>query len=281
MENKISVTISGDSLKFEGMTSITKAAQIIAFMNSTEVSSSGNSVMISERAPGDSLLGNGSLKTSPRQRLIESEAKINSEKIAVFVDYIKRYQNISPVKVQDIKILFNKAGEPSPKNISRDLKDAVRSNYIFESGDGEYEITEFGNEAIDKKFALENTNRAKTERKRSKSKSVELRKEITDIELSSAEKGFPAFHNLNKGQQILWICAVVDNRNKINELNSAEIVHLIDKLKGNVTAGSFTAHNAMNIKKGYIKPSKNGFKVTQDGIDRLQEIGKPLNEQKN
>jgi hypothetical protein len=69
----------------------------------------------------------------------------------------------------------------------------------------------------------------------------------------------------------------VDNKFKINELNSAEIVYLIDKLKGNVTTGSFTAHNTMNLKKGYTKVSKNGFKATQNGIDKLKEMNNDLN----
>lgn len=273
MENEVTVHINGQNLKYDGKTSVTKAAQVIAFLSaSTIVNPVGQNTPNGSRVTDQPVISLGSLKVSPRQILIESGAKVNSEKIAAFVYYLTKSSALNTCSVQDIKSLFGKAGEPMPRNFARDLKDAVRANYVFESVSGEYELTELGSEAVGKKFVLSNVTRQKSTKTRSKSKGLEVRPEIAEIEISSTETGFPPFHSLNKGQQILWISCVIDNKFKKDELNMKEICFLIDRLKGNVTSGTFTALNDTNVKKGYLKPTKFGFKPTQPGIDRLAEI---------
>lgn len=269
--NTITINISGGGLTYQGETSVTKAAQVIAFLNAESVDLS-QVPLAAERSMQEFTLEPPRQKVSPRQSLVESEAKSNAEKIAAFAYHLQQTQH-EAVTISGIKSLFSRSGEPVPQNFSRDLKDAVRSNYIYESEKGEYELTEFGIEAVEHKFAIEKIKR--TERKRSKStktKNVEISSQVQELELSAVESGFPAFHSLNKGQQILWACTVADTKGA-PELNYKEIVYLIDRLKGNVTTGTFTALNEGNIKKGYLKQTNQGFKVTQVGIDKLSELG--------
>lgn len=269
---EIKISIIGGGLQYEGSTTITKAAQVIAFLNAKENNLIDNN-MLPEKSPADYMLTETAPKVSPRQMIIETNSKTNAEKITAFIYYLKKYQNKSSLGVQEIKSLFGKAGETMPQNFSRDLKDAVRLNYVYEINDGNYELTEFGGEAVEKHFVLEDVK--KIERKRSKSKiSTEVRTEIAKLELGSVEEGFPVFHDLNKGQQILWVCVVVDQKYKIVELSTREIVYLVDHLKGNITTGTFTALNETNIKKGYLKIAGDNFKVTQVGINKIVEIVK-------
>lgn len=266
--NPIEVIIKGSGLTYQGQTTLTKAAQVIAFLNTESELVTTETVLVTNDM-SNFALESSKPKISPRQALIDSGARSNSEKIAAFAHYLKLTQN-QVATVSDLKLLFSKSGEPVPKNFARDLKDAVRSNYVYESEKNEYELTEYGHEAVENKFALEKVK--KTERKRvMKTKNVEVRNEVVMLDISTVEPGYPQFHSLNKGQQILWICAVADFKG-IEELNYKEIVALIDRLKGNVTTGTFTALNEGNIKNGYLKVSPGGFKVTQVGIDKLKEL---------
>jgi len=269
---EIKISIKGEGLQYEGLTTITKAAQVIAFLSVKETGSTDSS-LAPERLPEDFMLTETMPRVSPRQMIIEANSKTNAEKITSFMYYLKKYQNKISVEVQEVKSLFGKAGETMPQNFSRDLKDAVRLNYVYEIKDGNYELTEFGSEAVEKHFSLENIK--KIERKHSKPKiNTEVRSEVSKLELSSVEEGLPSFHDLNKGQQILWICAVVDKKYNIGELNTREIIYLVDRLKGNISTGTFTALNETNIKKGYLKLSGDNFKVTQIGLNKLDEINK-------
>ncbi len=269
--NTVIINISGGGLTYQGDTTVTKAAQVIAFLNAESVDLSPT-LSTAERTPQEYILEEPRQKISPRQSLVESEAKSNSEKIAAFAYYLQQLHK-EAVTIAGLKSLFSKSGEPVPRNFSRDLKDAVRSNYIYESEKGEYELTEFGIEAVEHKFVMEKIK--KTERKRSKTtkaKNVEVSTAVQDLDLGAVEPGYPAFHSLNKGQQILWVCVVADAKG-VPELNYKEVVYIIDRLKGNITTGTLTALNEGNIKKGYLKQTSQGFKVTQVGIDKIKELG--------
>jgi hypothetical protein len=266
----VKIIISSDTLNYQGEASITKAAQVIAFL-SAEESEVVSAPFATERAPQEYALLERTPKISPRQMLTDSEAKSNSEKIAVFAYYLKTQQGKETAAIQEMRTLFAKAGEPVPKNFSRDLKEAVRANFIFEVSDGEYELTEFGIESIEKKFLHEKVR--KTARRTTKVKSTGVvRDEVKALNIGAVEEGLPAFHSLNKGQQILWVMVVADKKG-VEELSTAEIVFWIDRLKGNVTSKSFTALNGSNIKNGHLKVTSGGFKVAQIGIDFLKKMG--------
>src|SRR5215831_5614520 len=143
----VQITIKGDNLNYSGETSLLKAGQILAFLGSEQSASSY------APEPRVGSLTMGSPSASPRQLIVESNAKSNPQKIAVIGKYLKdRGQNeFSRAEVLD---QFRRAGESTPKNIGRDLQDAVRSGYICESDTqkNEYYLTRPGEEALESRF---------------------------------------------------------------------------------------------------------------------------------
>src|ERR1700687_1361114 len=122
------ITIEGDGLSFSSDVEIVKAAQIIAFV---KVESSP------ERERHISLLGNAvsTAASTPGLALTQSRAKTNAQKIAVLGRYICERDQQSTFSAKEVQEVMKKAGVPLPRNFARDIKDAVRANYIYENDD--------------------------------------------------------------------------------------------------------------------------------------------------
>jgi hypothetical protein len=71
----------------------------------------------------------GNLGESPREYLDRSGAKTNPEKITALGLFL-RAQGTESFTARDVRDLFVSAGEPTPKNLSRDIKDTVRAGWL-------------------------------------------------------------------------------------------------------------------------------------------------------
>jgi hypothetical protein len=69
------------------------------------------------------------LGESPREYLDRSGAKTNAEKITALGLYL-RAQGAESFTARDLRQVFVSAGEPTPKNLARDIKDSVRTGWL-------------------------------------------------------------------------------------------------------------------------------------------------------
>lgn len=142
----VRVHLEGDGLLYDDETTVFQAAQIIGFLKNNEALATSGAV-----ATNTTLLGVSSPKQSPRAALQESNAKTNAQKIAALGCYVAEQNNHESFELEEVKIAFRKAGEPLPKNFSRDARDAVTANLIYED-DGQYVLTEYALEQIKNGF---------------------------------------------------------------------------------------------------------------------------------
>lgn len=257
----VKIHIEGDGLSFEGESDITKAAQIIAFLNTEQYLSNARPLAMTSRV--------GSY-TSPRQVLVESGAKTNDQKITALGKYSMDLSQRPGFTVKEVQELMKRAGESVPKNFSRDLKRAVRLGYIFEDHEskGQYIVSELGDTSIDSGFKnqpkLPNGSLRKS---RKGGKNVKISDVVTELEITPEQRGCPNYWDIsNKGHKVMWILRFA-HLHDINELSGKEIEVLADKLKDNIRSGDVNALTTSLIKRGKLSANSGRYKILQPGID--------------
>lgn len=267
----VTVSIQGAGLSFNAQTDFFKAGQIIAFLNSPQSSQAGNSS--SSITTAQRFLPDSSPRKSPREAILSAGASTNAQKIAVLAQYILQDGAKRTFNSAEIKPLFARAGEPTPKNFSRDMQDAVRACYIFESLEqsGEYELSEKVHELINTKFQSETDKvpRKKTGNRTSSGGKKEINASLKELEYVTHMEGLTPFHSLTtKGQKILWILAYAKN-NGVDALSTSEVEFIANKLNDNITTSMFSGLNEGNEKRGYVSRKNDKYKILQSGIDAI------------
>ena len=94
---------------------------------------------------------------SIREFFDKHKPKRNVDKIATIALYLREHQEKDRFSKEDIPYWFEKAAEPVPKNIPRDIKWAVKNGWVSATnGDNElYYLTTTGAEAVQEKFPEE------------------------------------------------------------------------------------------------------------------------------
>ena len=267
----VQVTLAGEGLNYNVETDVFRASQIIAFLNAPKAENVSISPYVSSSTSAPRTLISSS-SGSPRKAILDANAKNNMQKIAALACYWSSLEGKNTITPADIKSLLGKAGETMPKNLARDLREAVIANYVVETDQkGEYELTEFGFEAVQEGFEQSRgVSRTKKRSARKVSSASGTREEIEQMAVTAIMEGYPDFHSLpSKGQKILWILLFADSQ-VAGGLSISEVAFLAHKLKESITAKSFTALNEGNVKQGYVL-SKNGrWEIYQKGIDLLK-----------
>lgn len=266
----VTVKIQGDGLDFNYTTNVRKAGQIITFLGTDE---SSEEIVTPQTTIVNSteLLPVSMRNKTPRQVLIESKAKTNSQKIVVLGHYYSVLHNTETFPVSELKMLFGKIGESVPKNLLRDLKVAVRDSYIYEVN-GEYLVTDTAKELIQKGFSdIQSAKRTstRTTNKKGINKKI-ISDDVKKLEVMNTLEGFPNYWdtNLNKGERILWLFMFAEKHN-ISLLSTADIEYMASCLRDDIPTKSFTALTGKIFKDGYITKSGDKYKILQRGIDYL------------
>ena len=164
----VKIILEGE-VKYTGEIGVGQAAQILNFIDASSRGSVSESVL----PVANSVLGTGlsRRKVSPRQAISESLAKTNPQKIVALAKYVCDKQGQEYFSKKEIQLGFQRAGGGMPKNIGRDLRDAIELGYIAPSEDtpDEFFLTEFGEEQIAKQFIeapRKRTNRKPSGKKR-------------------------------------------------------------------------------------------------------------------
>jgi hypothetical protein len=279
----IDISIKGEGLSYTTTTSILKASQIIAFLNA------GTDMPVDQQSSTKSvqnqplLLSNTNNNRSPIDVIRESNAKTNMQKILVFAKYHIEKNNGLTFDPQEIKIYFRKTGIGEPRNYGRDIRDAIKLNYIYEEQPGEYVITDYGNKLLESGF--EGEVKSKIIKKRqplvkiaSKKISVSRVSEaVSNLEIIPKLDGVISYHDINKkSDRILWILYFA-SQSSVTELSPLDIEYIADKLIDKIPTSSLSALNEKNRKMAYITKTKEGkFKLLFDGIEYIKNLQKVI-----
>lgn len=270
----VNINIEGEGLTYKGSTSILKASQVIAFLSADQ---EANRDIVPH--PSSLLAPISFSSKSPREVLIETKANTNSQKILVFAKYYCDQEKVEDFQPSLLKSLFKRSGEPEPKNYSRDVREAVRLGYIYEAENiGQFQITDFGRSLLEQGFpsAPKSSPTKKTQKNnRQSSPAKNVSPEVISLEVMPKIDSGDSYHDLStKSDKILWILYFA-YKNNIQELTTAEIEHIADRLRDNIPTKSISALTEASLKKAYLTRANSGkLKILHDGINFIEKSGR-------
>lgn len=210
-----------------------------------------------------------------REFLNDKNASTNPQKIAAVAAYLKD-RDYKSVTIEVFKQNFERAAEPVPRNITRDIRDAVRFGWIAESHkeQGAYFITATGETIVRSGFSSSSNSQSRHLKKNVGKKlfqPVNIRPEIQKIQIEQQAVGLKKYWDLNKGEKILWICARL-KKEGVSELNYKEISYIASHSLGdNIENGDITAliesHKRANRVSTPIESDIRHVRILQPGID--------------
>lgn len=247
----VQITIKGENLDYQGETTLNKAGQILAFLGTEQTSPHSP-------APAASVMLPALQSTiTPRNAISEANAKSNPQKIAALGKYLRdRGQNA--FTRSEVLEQFRRAGESTPKNIGRDLKDAVIFGFICESDTqkNEYYLTNNGEEAVLNKFAGDASSAKKGSRPKSRKISAQTsepnNQKLKDITWATTWEGLPKYWDLQKkSDRILWMLYVAKAQD-VKEMTNKDIEYVARQLDDDAPASNINALTQAAKKNGYI-----------------------------
>jgi hypothetical protein len=130
----VKISLNGDGLNYEGQIELLQATKIMAFIVQPEIIEASAPDVID--APLGIETNNAGSSTrqfeSPRVAIKQLNAQTNPQKIVAIALYLGATpENGNLTTIENVLIEFKKAGEPTPKNISRDLRVAVSDGYVY------------------------------------------------------------------------------------------------------------------------------------------------------
>lgn len=132
----VKIHLEGDGLLYDSETNTFNAAQIIGFLQAHEAKPDMSS------KPGSLVEAANKPKVSPREAIVSSGAKTNPQKIVALGHHVAEIAGDDGFSLEEVKKAFKRAGEPMPKNFGRDVKEAVKSSWIYEEEPDHYVLTE-------------------------------------------------------------------------------------------------------------------------------------------
>ena len=270
----ITLKINGE-VTYEAEINIQKAGQIIAFLGA---GAPPNYAPEGDAAPLTtfSLQAGGNTSGSPRQAISDAQAKTNSQKIAALAKYLKnRGQEV--FTRAEILEQFRRAGESTPKNIGRDLKDAVSFGYICESDNqrNEFYLTNDGEAGVVSKFvslAMSSKNSKPRSKIRKPSLIEPTNPTLKSLEFSPIQEGLPDYWKITKkGDRVLWLLQVCKLQN-VKELSTKDIEYVAKQLDDNVPASGVNSLTEASRKSAYLSKRGNTYSILGPGTTYIQSL---------
>ncbi len=274
-DKPVSLRLSGRIL-FEEDITLAQAAWIIAFLDQPQKE---NGSLFYESNISEIGKTEPSIP-SPQDALEISGAKINSEKIVVFGIYALQEQNKTTFTLEDVKSLFQRAREPIPKNITRDLDTAVKTGWIAKSeSSGEFYVTNKAANVLEVGFETIRTQKTYVQKPRlSKAKrQTKTTKEDTPESFRSMDhisptiEGLIDYHKLNtRTDKFLWAIYKAKNLG-VGEVSNQDIIWLTDQLGEAIKSKDISNNFNLNQRAGYVNRSiqSNKIRITPKGEEYL------------
>lgn len=271
----VRVQLTGDGLNYDTEATLVQAAKIIGFLNTEEVLPD---------APTRATATGGFIDepivmqvSSPREAILSSGAKTNAQKILVLGAYIAQRDNTDVFASSELKTLFVKAGEPAPRNLSRDIRDAVKAGYITESFDtsDSFIVTNTGYSALQRGFTSESTH-IKHGRTRKRStigkpqKTSETPEWLEGVAIDDQMNGFPSYRQMKtRSDKVLWIAQWAAQHNR-DRVNSADVSAIANKLADHIPRNQMAAAYSTHLTRGNVSKTSEGYKVLYTGTEYLK-----------
>lgn len=277
----VKVRLEGDGLNYETDSSVIQAAKIIGFLNTQEPLVDDYIVTPQAAIRQNNFLNEDEVRqvASPREAIIESGAKTNAQKIVVLGKYIIERDNTDEFGSNELKALFLKAGEPAPRNLARDVRDAVRAGYITGSLDKSdaYIVTNTGHRAISDSFMIHGGQSVRRKKRGTggSNGTARLQSEpewLKDVSVSDQLDGFPSYRKMKtRSQKILWILqwAIINSR---ESLSSGDIISIASKLGNSIPGKQVAAACSPYLSKYYISKGSEGYSILYEGTEYLKSI---------
>lgn len=276
----VKVTLQGDGLNYETEASLIQAAKIIGFLNTEEPLSGDYTAVPQGISASSSFLDEKTDRrtSSPREAIIESGAKTNTQKIVVLGRYIIERDATDEFGSNELKALFLKAGEPAPRNLARDMREAVRAGYITSSLDKSdaYIVTNTGYAAIDDGFITRNNQLVRRKKKTSNTSNITKAQPepewLKNISVSDQLEDFPSYRMMKtRSQKVLWILQWATT-NKLDKLSGGDIIAIASKLGNNIPSKQIAAAFSPYLSKSYVSKSSDGYKILYEGTEFLKNV---------
>ena len=175
-----SIKISGPDLVFERTVDLNKVNKVIEVcMNNTQ--SIANDGQIEKPLNVKPQKVERTTNECPQPKSLaeyykEFKPKTNPDKILIFANYTKKINGQERFKSEELKLMFSKVGEKTPKNYTRDFNLAVYNGWLCEFHDGDgYYVTNSGIDVLANDFRsdlIKKTKKSNTRRSRKKTKQV-------------------------------------------------------------------------------------------------------------
>jgi hypothetical protein len=279
----IKIKISG-KLSYEDDITINQAAQIIAFVDSSSSTDfTGAPGPVPRLAPA-SIARPGLVATTPREALDTAKASTNPERIVAFAGMIHA-EGKDTFTLEDIKPLFRRAREATPKNLSRDFDVVVRAGWADQAEEkGEYYLTTKGLETLDagfnkdrpaRKGANAGSARSKVATARRPRKPAEVPEVFRDVDpIPTSISGVPDFRKL-KGDKdrFLWVMLLAKTLGK-DGLSNQDVVWVTDHLGAGVPTNNVNRTFTRARDNGHVNKSTqtNKIRITDDGETYLKGL---------
>lgn len=274
----VKVTLSGDGLNYESDASLVQAAKIIGFLNTEESLPAEYS---SGATGGHSFIDAPQAKplSSPREAILSTDAKTNAQKILVLGAYLAQRDNSDEFATAELKTLFVKAGEPAPRNLARDIRDAVKAGYIMESmtSSDMYAVTNTGYKKLEDGFGSTVVKKVRKKSNGKPAKKAELPEWLQTTSVDDQLDGFPSYRQLNtRSNRVLWILQWAQKANR-ERLIGIEISAIADKLFDNIPTKQIAASFLPHLSSNRVSKTAEGYKILYSGSEFLKALTGEVN----
>lgn len=275
-EYKTELILTGE-VSFKQNVTKSQAGQIIAFLGAQHQTESIYSHHTTTATLNQTTALSQRFET-PRAAIEETAAKTNPEKIVALAAYVLQEGSRDTFSIEDIKPLFKRAGEITPKNFGRDLIGATKAGYIDESGQrGEYYITKKAINVIENGFESK-TNSSKqhkrTTRRSSKLNVQNISDEVRSIEITTVIPEYPGFYELKtKSDKFLWVL-ILAKKSNVTSLTSSEIAYISDAIGEGIPSNDVNSYFRLNQKKNFVNKTLQDKKIriNPSGEDFLKNL---------
>lgn len=271
------VSIKGPGVSIDQDITPNQAGKIIPIILTPSLVVSGNLELLEPTEPDNTS------HLSIREYLNEKKPQTKPEKILVISKYLIEYAGYKVVSPEEIRIQFEKAYEPIPKNFSRDLRVALRSGWLTESSEepGKFFVTNLGNQRLEKSSSASErvvnniARRASRHNRKGGIKStLAVSSEVQSLEVS--DQDMESYVGISKkGDRVLWLLKYAKD-NGIGLLNAKEIEILSSKLGGKILQRDIFAFTETHRKGHRIllfdAAENKAYKITSTGITFIDSI---------
>lgn len=277
----VEIQLSGSGLVYKGIVTLFQATQIMAFIS--KPIDQGPDIIGAEERPSlqsttrTDAQANAQVYESPRLAIDSLGAKTNPQKIVAIAFYLgATSQNGQTFTTEEVLKGFAGAGERTPKNITRDLRDAVTAGYIFADDKSGFRLLSATDNVPTEGFKKVKTKRRTTPKQGNESKKTKatVRDEISKLPIITSLNGYVDLFDLKvRGDQLLWLIQYAKSH-QVTSVNRQEVIYIAKKMGTSLDSQNFASSNTPNVKNGYISSEGDLMSLTPKGEKHLKDITK-------